>query len=356
MDVFLKRRPSTNARQCGFESAPKVLMVLVPAMASLFLSTCALGARYQPSSPLAMRVYRIFHLPTGAHPWLPALAKIVQAIPRTNRWTPEKLSAARLMFKRRLADANAVVRALNDGTDPIALHNKLLGAISISLGYAPPDGKRWLYGSLLQRMEVAYLFTRQGIFFCLHGHSARGKRWLRAALLLECQDDLQRPWNAILGAWVRVPLAQGSASWSAGARKSHAAFLALFANRRQQRRLDDLYRLALRRSGGAFARNYNSVAGARAAEMAKLSPAATDAIIHNLRESLAEAPTPFWTLGTIRAAFSLRQRLNLAGDSSASGKMKAVLDDWGTMIKADNSIPRLDRAALLRWIKEASLP
>jgi hypothetical protein len=308
-----------------------------------------------PEPPLAVRVYRVFQLPGGSHRWLPSLAKLIAGIPRTDRWTPRVRLTAREAFQRSIAEARVLVKALNNGANPVALHDKLLGALNLSLGYTVPKGKKWKYGSLQQRTELVYLLTRNGVSLALHGHKNRGRRWLIAALLLSCQDDIERPWEATLNSWVRVPLVQGSASWNAEMRTSHAAFLALFSSPAQQRQLDKLFRLATQLDGGKFARNYNALFRARIAKTPGGRSAAVGAMVLHLRAAISEVPSLYWRFALLREVLLLRRGLNLRGDRLMSDAVKAILNTWRGKIKADPNISRFEREALLRWIKEASI-
>ena len=314
--------------------------------------------------PLATRVYAILNLPSGSRPWLPSLARLIAAI------SPDIHAPAAVRdatFRRHLADARELVAALNTGADPIALRMRIMNCLNLDGTYSVPHGKKWRYGTLIDRLWLGSLLLGRALKLMGQGHKMRAARYARAELLIACQNSLWMGWRPCLFSHVRLhwnwKRRYGSLvnarELQIGLRFRRRLRAILDISGRQQAALDHLYAAGERQLAGRFGSAYNtlSVIGDKIVEAStkRALRHAREKCLRSVMVCIAKAPNIGWQFRSLRTILALRSQLNLSGYRHLSLQIKQMLQRWAAKIKSDRAMPRLERQALQRWIKEASI-
>ncbi len=229
-------------------------------------------------------------------------------------------------------------------------------SVNLEGRYELPHGGRWAYGSLIDRLRVAECLQSRALHFLANKHPRRAAQYARAALLLSAQEDIQIGTMACLNLWVF----SGSTPFkfsAAAIRLRRRLRSCLRITQAGENRIDRIYISAKARPqkyGYTLQRFFDVSTQAADLQTPIASRTATN-IVRLLKTSIAVAPNLRWRYMILRYVIGVRQQLARSGHRRMSEEIKSVLQGWDGKIRHDPEIPRPQRAALLRWIKEASL-
>lgn len=334
------RTPSPVVRRMAAGSAtPRGLWFLALLM---FLAPATYGSvgHGRSHEPLAVRVQQILGMKIGTHPYLPAYLAVMRWVHSVNqrRLPSSPRQPIRPSPAVRLAVAS-LVRAINAGADATALRDRILRSLTVDGFYKekPP----WVYGTGLDPISLAYGMQRRAALLFKAGKKALAIRYARASLVLFCQYDMFWDAGFLLAAW-RSPT------------RETLALLGITVA--QQARLQEIFRhsahIESRWLHSAFLGDYDTVLKAgRGVLPQNFSQRCAADLALVIRQASGRINEEY---RLVVAALHLRRQLQLRGHHGLSKKLKVVLQQWAAQVKANHTMPKLEKAALLRWIKEAS--
>jgi hypothetical protein len=316
--------------------------------------------------PLAAELYQIFGLHVGDHAYLNDYAALVNSVPRDARRSGATLlkffkTKARPMLKR-------LVAAINSGADPTALRDRILTSLKLGQRYGRLNGKPWPYGPMYLRLAVGSAMYREAVAFDRAHHPRAARRWLRAAAILNAQDDVLTGPLMVLSPlvspkawpyWQRlVKSAPAQAAGDVKGYRQNVRILDLSPGQRAALRA--LYRRRIRSLSGPVMKAANTFADPEA--VLKASPAQRGAMLQRLLKSLSLFARSHAPIGAryelLDNAAWVRSQLERGGLAGASQSILRELRGWELRVRHwhSGSIRPLYRKALLRWIKEAMGP
>lgn len=320
-------------------------------------------ARVAPARgvPLSFEVYRDLGLHRGKHRYLRYYARLISSLHGRSVGSSSNMGRK---LGQRLADADALVNAINAGIDPAALRNKIVAALHLGGKMVPGGGQRWRYGAPHDRMAVDAFIFNHGDRLAKSGKAGEAGKWLRAACVLLCQDSVMLGRRFVLRPFVRPSIVP---YWGAGLapasvkrarNRSRRIRLLLKLPPGGQNRLDDLYTASVRWQKGPFGHSYNRLCDAGSkinAGGAKMYPGKM-LLARAFRLAARTAPDMHWRYELLASAAQVRQQLLSTGRRLEANSILKDIAAWARKIKSSGTIPATDRTALLRWIAEAMGP
>ena len=301
--------------------------------------SAATAAARQPKAALdgwLSRMQQRLQLPKGNADYLGAYRELIalrRAVLSTGKAPANQKAAMRRNVddRREIAAMSRIVRDIAvKGSPPDLLRNALLPQLSIERNGAGPYGR--FFDRLGVTLDLEFVASR----LAREGHPRQAAEYARTAVFLMCQDDIDVARTILFGTIqsvshiARVPgLAHWSSKFHARVQKSYDAWWAALD------KVDASF-TELMRPGGT-----RSMEAMRAAFRA----ATTKARGHlNWQRMLAiDARTHI-------------ARLNMRGFYATSATLRRWLSTWAQHVSRDRKMQRLERAALIRWIKEAIGP
>lgn len=334
----------------GLRDGPRAARPSRWRVAAIALLGATAAAAPTTGTPLAVRVARVIGAKVGTRPYMAPYSRVIQFLRRSMKRKPSQPLAARMAGAPAGVErgVTALVAALSVGASPTALRDLILGSINLE-GHSRRPGVRWLYGNLWNRILLSRWLTLRSRQMLAAGHRAEAAGYARAGLLLWCQDSLSLNGAASLGYWLD-PLMAPEVRQNA---------LALGLGRGAMARLRGIYQHGKRRSERFYSPRRPFIAGYF--EIQKLGFRAPPhglikGYLAGIAGAIREASGRISELyQMLRMVLDARRSLNLDGHRGAALKIKAFLLNWAAKVKANPVMPKIERQALLRWIKEASI-
>ena len=268
---------------------------------------------------------------------------------RTRRETQSQY-LRRIDSNTQLRDASALlVKAFADGADAEAIRNRVMASLNLRGRSVGTAHARWPYGQMLDRMQVMNYLLAHARSMDSKGEIAEARMWARTAFLLYTQDS-------IFG---------GAAAW--GNWFNPSAFPEAAINEKmlgidhaQRRALKRLYQNSLRREnwlhtlGIAPIQTFTdsiSVTAGRSVSKRRLARF-THTLAILIRKTDGRLSEQFFLLRCVAGAI---RRLSSGGHARAASVVIATLVRWSSHVRGEKRLSKVDRASLLRWIREASL-
>ena len=332
----------------------QLLLSLTPVLAA---GPAPLGGRWS-GRPLCNQLATLMHVKRGSADYLRPYASVMRGIGPNWSGGAEQCFPT---FRRRQAAIGKLVAALAHPTHVAALRDRLL--MGSDYHGIVLHARGWKFGSSRARMLLAaFIGARAGRLFDA-GHRARARQFANAALLLDAQEScLHGQWLALFF-WQKfkglsprdmksikvLPKAQAD-FW----RWRWSAAMALQIPPHAQHVISTIYRRASKRRA-RLGRRLQALSNlmkhppvshtqARRALERTLMP-----VIGSVRD-MGE-----WALALNNVAFMWHQALR-GGHSWVAGAVASQLSGIATRIRRRHGYSRPERAAVLRWIKEAMGP
>jgi hypothetical protein len=294
--------------------------------------------------PLADRLARVLGVPNRSGGYLPVLSRVCDYLSHAIR--PDVRWPIRTALRKAEPLVAEIVAAINHGAAPTLLRKKILGTITLS-GYSIPEaGGGWEYGSLRERRGIAAFMAWHGVQLLRSGNRAAAAQWETASVMLSAQDDVALGIVAVLGRYLPAtptsPMYEPSALPHSIVRELRemcesrlTGDTRFFFN---VYKLETLPREQLHRRGNvpALVRN---------------------AYLARLHAMIGEAAR-----GSLSRQYFFLQRvitiLRIWGSGSHFRMTDATIraiNRWAQALLSSGRAAGAERAAALRWVKEASL-
>jgi len=342
-------------------------LMLCVALGGLLATGSGAGAvSAHAGPPLAVRVQRILHLPSGNHDYLRFIGRLIKAsIPRGRPAAGARPIISAMVRQR--TDLRGIVSAISRGASPVSLRHALLSRVTLNGAILTGNGPWWQYGTNYDNMLVQAALDNEARTLWKAGQLRRASRYARAALLLRCQAAFIEGWRTALFDYSRFGWARRYGSMVSKAEiqlveKNRAGFRALLRlTNAQQMAIDRLYnashRLAVRTGFIANFASLNDLTFAVLSDKRIAPKPSTVHYLHLLAKCAHTAPSLRWRMAV--ASFVYWARAQMAGTGGRANLVAGIgerLRRWRKAVRADHTLSTLERAALLRWIKEAMGP
>ncbi len=326
-----------------FLAAKKAYLALAAACLACAAQGAALPASsLQAESRPAAQIQRQLGLPRGSANYLPAYASLTRLLYgphglwRHANGTLEKIPDMKPAARnpRVIKYLHAIESKMVAGTKADLLLDSLLKTLTLT-GRAAVGGSRGaVYDSLNQRMDIAGLMLQKSHLDGRLGKKHSAINYLRSAILLEAQDHADTPGPRL---YMRSP----NESYLPDALYKPLRHMEEANLGKWEKFNAPLYLLAHPKGGLQTAAPH--AAARRARLMARFSSVWKAARVD------------------LRYRYEVLQLVNKMRMAAARSHRKPLLDSldgllgrWQKQITADRTLTPIDRAAILRWIKEAS--
>ncbi len=338
----------------------------------LFLSTILAAwppaPAFSAARPLCLRIAGLLGVKTGSKSYLPGLAKIISTI--SPRPTAKKGAFKAFIF----TNSKALLRfahTVGSAAQVDALRTQIVAVIGLENDEYTAGGHLWAYGNMSQQLMLFGALHRLAGHYYANHKLRQARLCAKAALLLNAQLSPVLGWRFVLApvAFDTLPPALHAFS-----RRIPPTLLvrwqhekdALQLNSSQQRTISELYanavvKVSKLRKG---LDNFTNVIASRFSQKTVTSADGVRASQKNssmrtaLLAALRAAHGLFAYRLVLRNALWGRQTLLKKGQRGAAAVIRDALHEWSQhkMHSAVEGMALSDRQALLRWIKEASLP
>lgn len=306
---------------------------------------CAAAVVQRFVSPLPSRVAKLVLIKGGSHSYLRDYGAVIKALSAPGvHWTLgghlnwKAFHAVEPEFRR-------LVRAVNQSPRLDALYNRILESVTVTRRDLPSHGRRWRYGKIRERMFLSTILTRRSRNLLKLGRKREAAEWGRASLFLWSQDDVTMGTSGVL------------AYWCSGRGTASANLAALRLPPGNVSRLVGLFRSALKRDSREFSDTGFDKLGSRLEAPHPPHPVLSKYLdsVHHL-VVLGLSGRPHYALVGLGSLYSIQAGLAARGHRGLCDRISVWAAAMERRVISDRALPRLYRAALLRWIKEAVGP